>query len=797
MTAPLFCWAGLLRIAAVLSIVAGLAVLAGPVVPPAAAGEPGGTPFIRVRIDQVTPDVVTTTSPPVVTVSGMVINVGDRPVRDVMVRLEHAGAITASAGLRTTLDGDTDRYEAAADFLTVAPELQRGQKVGFTLSAPLRALTKPSLGVEKPGIYPVLVNVNGTPDYGAPARLDNARFLLPVVGVPPDRADDVGSAVAPDTSQPVGITMLWPLADRPRLAPGVPGGTIPVRLVDDDLATSLATGGRLDILLSAAEVATSHDVDPDGAVGRALCLAIDPDLLVTVNAMTAGYVVSNSPDGPAQLPGTPTHPGTGQATAAEWLNRLRALAHRTCVAPLPYAQTDLDALQRVNDPGLTVTATTSGNSIVDKILDVSSVRGATLVPDAPLTGRAVKLLSTSEGTVAIAAADLSAADTQETAVDTAPRRLSPQVTVAPFDPAVGAALAGAGSTPEVPTYLDPALTVRLAHDSVTARRQDALGSIFWHALRHDDTPRTQILVPPATWNLQADDAQVMLTALSTTIRSGLAVPRPLPAVVADASSPAGPPQDAGAYTSARGQFSDDVTSAIAGQVGRLSGLTSALMTDDRTGLTGVQYTAPLREDMLRALSQSEPPDSRIGLAQERLAVVGKTINDLFGAVTIVNPGGSYTLATEHSPLPLALHNGLAVPIRVRVHVDAPPGMNVTDVGQIELPPGYLPLRIPIEVNFTQRVAVDVTLRTADGLRLGESVRLSVHSNAYGKVLFAITLSAAAVLVLLAGRRLWHRFRGQPDPADLDRPDPPHARHAADSGATHDDADQRVEQEHRV
>jgi len=31
------------------------------------------------------------------------------------------------------------------------------------------------------------------------------------------------------------------------------------------------------------------------------------------------------------------------------------------------------------------------------------------------------------------------------------------------------------------------------------------------------------------------------------------------------------------------------------------------------------------------------------------------------------------------------------------------------------------------------------------MRLGEPVRLSVHSNAYGKVLFAITLSAAAVL----------------------------------------------------
>ncbi len=691
---------------------------------------------------------------------------------------------------------DTDQYQPAADFLTVAPELQRGQQVGFTLSAPLRSLTKPSLGIDKPGIYPVLVNVNGTPDYGAPARLDNARFLLPVVGVPPDQGGDLGSAVAPDTSKPVWITMLWPLADRPRLAPGVPGGTIPVRLVDDDLATSLATGGRLDILLSAAEVATSHDVDPDGAVGRALCLAVDPDLLVTVNAMTAGYVVSDSPEGPAQLPGTPTHPGAGQAAATEWLNRLRALAHRTCVAPLPYAQADLDALQRVNDRGLSAAATTAVNSIVDRILDVPSVRGATLLPDGPLTDRAVNLLGSNESTVAIAAADLSAPDAQgssEATVDTAPRRLSPQVVVASFDPAVGAALAGAGSSPAVPTYLDSSLTVRLAHDSVTARRQDALGSMFWHALRHDDAPRTQILVPPATWNLQADDAHVILTALATTIRSGLAIPRPLPAVVAEAAARTEPSEPVGAYASARGRFGDDVTAAVAGQVGRLWGLTSALSTDERTGLTGIQYTAPLREDMLRALSQSEPPDTRNGLAQQRLAVVGKTINDLFGAVTIVNPGGSYTLATEHSPLPLALHNGLAVPIRVRLQVDAPPGMTVTDVGQIELPPGYLPLRVPIEVNFTQRVAIDVTLRTPDGLRLGDPVRLSVHSNAYGKVLFAITLTAAAVLVLLAGRRLWHRFRGQPDRADLDRPDPPGSR----SADVDDAADDRVEQEHRV
>ena len=358
-TAPRLRRAALLRLLAVVGILG-----AGAVLPTAAAGEPGAIPFVQVRIDQVTPQVATTTSEPMVTVTGTVANIGDRPVRDVMIRLEHAPAVSNSAGLRTNLDGGTDQYQAAEEFVTVSPELRRGQKTKFTLSAPMRSATRHSLDINAPGVYPLLVNVNGTPDYGEPARLDNARFLLPVVGVPADPLDTSGQAlgamgavVAPDTSKPVPVTMLWPLADRPRLAPGVPGGTIPVRLMDDELATSLATGGRLDVLLAAAEFATSHEVDPDGAVSRSVCLAVDPDLLVTVNAMTAGYVVSNSPDGPAQQPGTPTHPGTGQAAAATWLNRMRALAHRMCVAPLPYAQADLDAVQRIGDSALSATAT--------------------------------------------------------------------------------------------------------------------------------------------------------------------------------------------------------------------------------------------------------------------------------------------------------------------------------------------------------------------------------------------------------------------------------------------------------
>ena len=725
---------------------------------PSAIAEPSGTSLLQVRLDTVTPDIVTTSSDPVVTVAATVINVGDRPVRDVVARLEYAGRIASSAELRTSLNGGS-QFQPVSEFASVTTQLDRGQASGVTFSVPIR-----SLGIDQPGVYPLLININGTPEDGSPSRLDELRFLLPVTGVPTDPANASGNPLtdvtAPDTTKPVPMTMLWPIADKPRLAPGVPGGTTPVRLMNDDLAVSLAPGGRLDTLLGAAEFALSPEaIDPSAGVDKTLCLAVDPDLLVTVNAMTAGYVVADSPDGL----GPAAHPGSGQGVAAAWLDRLRNAATRLCVTATPYAQADLDALHRVGESGLTDAATGNAAAVVDNILGVASIRGVTVLGDGPLTDGALALLDGREPTVVIAATGAG-----DATPDTSARRLSPQVVLAPFDPAVGAALAGAGTDPVQPAYLGAALEVANDHDSPVARRQDAVAAVLWRTLQPDVEPRAQILLPPLKWSPQPDDARAILSALGNAVRSGLAVPRPLGAVIADSANaaPEGAPQ---LPTDVRGPFDDDVVETISAELRRLSEITPALTTDARTGVTGMQYTAPLREDMLRALSQTEQPDLRNEIARQRLAVVGRTIADFFGAVSIVSPGDSYTLATENSALPLALRNDLAVPIRVRLQVDAPPGMAVTDIGEQEVPPGYLPLRVPVEVRVTQRVAVDVTLRTPDGVQLGEPVRLSVHANAYGKVLFAITLGGGVVLALLVGRRLYHRFRGQPDRADIDRP----------------------------
>ena len=344
--------------------------------------------------------------------------------------------------------------------------------------------------------------------------------------------------------------------------------------------------------------------------------------------------------------------------------------------------------------------------------------------------------------------------------------------LAPFDPAVGATpLAGVGTDPTIPNYLGTGLAFPITGDSpwqaAVRHRRGAVANPAARSATAQPSPAPTAEVESSARRRPRDADRI---GQRHALRS--AKPRPLKALIAQATGAAPVDEDQPDLpTDFRGRFDDDVVTTIGTEVRRLAGLTEALTTDIRTGLTGPQYTAPLREDMLRALSQIEPPDSRNEIARQRLPVVGRTIEELFHAVSIVNPGGTYTGdRAQRTPACSAQRFGGSDPgpatsrcsTRHDGHRSRRPGVT----------PGLSSLRVPVELHVSQRVAVDVTLRTPEGLRLGDPVRLSVHSNAYGKVLFALTLGGGLVLAFLVGRRLYHRFRGQPDRADLDRPWPP-------------------------
>jgi hypothetical protein len=137
-----------------------------------------------------------------------------------------------------------------------------------------------------------------------------------------------------------------------------------------------------------------------------------------------------------------------------------------------------------------------------------------------------------------------------------------------------------------------------------------------------------------------------------------------------------------------------------------------------------------------------------------------------------------------------VRNDLPLTIRVRLDTAAPPDLDIGDVGVVEIPPrGTRQIQIPTQAKSSASMTVNIALVTSSNVAVGTAIDLSVHSNAYGKPLFIITICAGVLLVLLAGRRLWHRFRGQPDPADLDRPEPDEReRLMADSRYLHSDGE---------
>ncbi|GGF16374.1 DUF6049 family protein [Williamsia phyllosphaerae] len=777
-------------------------MLAAPLPGAAAAPFPEPAEFVNVSIDSVSPSAVTTSSPTTVTVRGTLNNVGDRPVTDLVMRVQRGDRVAAGAELRTSLIRDPAQYETATRFTQVGTKLDPGQSRPFSLTVPLTGNpATPGLGVDSPGVYPILVNLNGTPDYGTPARLDDSRTLLTVLGLPPDRARAQSSdlaevtpantqpsgadgSVAPTVSSPAQLTLMWPLAAPGQLAPGITGGgDEPVRLVSDDLATSLRPGGRLNGLLTTLDDAT---VSPDSPVTRSACLAIDPDLLVTVQAMTSGYEVSRDPTDPRSA----TREGTGTAAAQDWLQRLRTMASRLCVVALPFAQADLDTLARVNDPELTRTAVRSPADIVDTILGVSSVRGLAVPVSGALDDTAARLLNNSDIDHALIA---STAIAREQGAANGQYRAS-DLAVQTYDPAITTALAGMGAAPSTPAVTADDQRFDLDTESQVSRRAAATAALSYAAIAptgdattqriggEPDDPtvgRSELIMPPAVWSASADDARAVLSTTALLLDSGLAAPRPL----GDVNSQLDQAGVSGALrvplntTLGLTTLDADTTMLLSRSAGLIFQLEASMVARSDLAISPRTYVAPLDEDLIRAM-RSAPVDSTsdrravVATAVARVRAVDKTLDRMRDAVSILDPGGRYTLASERSPLLLVVRNDLPLPVRVRLDTAAPQNLDIGDIGVVEIPPrGTRQIQLPTQAKSSATMTVNIALVTSSGVAMGSPIDLSVHSNAYGKALFIITICAGVALVLLAGRRLWHRFRGEPDPADLDRPEP--------------------------
>ncbi|OXM71086.1 DUF6049 family protein [Amycolatopsis vastitatis] len=674
---------------------------------------------LRVDLTELSPRVITG-STTTLTVAGTVTNTGDRKVTRPQVRLQVGERATGERGIGDVLSGAVVKDSPLTDFTPVADALAPGQSAPLNITVNLTGTRAAQLS--RAGVYPLLVNVNGTPEFGGPARLGAVSMLMPVLAGP-GRASG-GHPGAPS------MTLLWPLTGNVPHVYAAPYGS-PLVLADDRLAAEISGDGRLNALVTAAATA----LPGNSGLAKSMCFALDPDLLATVAAMSRGYLVHTD---------TGNVDGKGADAAKTWLSALRSLVGGRCVVALPFADADLDALTRIRpgDAGL-VTRAAAGAATIQQVTGVAPQTGVLWPAGTPsasvlsaLAGAGVRTVLTDAGKLAPAATGGGVTVQGST------------VRVQPTDSLIAAAMTGVPTVPDsvtVPATTEPAVA-----------SQNGLGALAFRAglgqAAGQQRPDHLLVAPPRRWDAPAEEFTTYLRQVGGFLEAGLVTATGLPSLLADDAAPSGAAGDSG----------QDAAGIDAGVVSTLSdiddqatGLAAAMRIDPTKRVKPDDVVEPVRLAELRGAStawRGLPAAAATTNAQAELAAIS-------GRVSVTQPKQTIALASGNSPLPVYVSNDLPVGINARFALN-----NNTGLRSEEAKDWYFPASggknyfLPVEALRAGRFSVDVSLRTPTGTPLGSSARFELTSTEYGAITIIATVAAGVALLLLASRRIYRRVK---------------------------------------
>ncbi|HUY44830.1 MAG TPA: DUF6049 family protein [Streptosporangiaceae bacterium] len=484
-----------------------------------------------------------------------------------------------------------------------------------------------TLGLTGFGVYPLAAEV----DSGGVA-LNTEHTFLPFWP---------GSPAAAGLARRVKIAWIWPLIGPPEQA------ACPA-LLTNNLATDLASSGRLGRLVAAGSTPAASSAD--------LTWAIDPSLLSSAALMEHPYQVG----GTAGCSGAVRQRASPAARA--WLTQLRSVTAAQDFFVTPYADVDTSALTHAGMGTDLQRAYLKGDRVAHTWLGgvqrpARQPGGGVAWPAGGVADYGVlgSLAADGIGTVVLKSTLMPpAAPAQYTpsAVTSTPDGVNAGLHVALSDNTLTQILSGA------PTAMASRSAGASAAAGSFATKQRFLAETAMIADEAPALPRSVVIAPPREWN----PAPGLATALlSETDNAPWLQPTSLAKLVT-AHSPAGqvPRQQPPPQKVARGELRASLLRKVRALEGSIQLWASVLGKPDSSYLAG-------------AVAAIESSAWRGNPAQVKslLARVSGYLAAQQQQVGIINAGGLDTLTGKSGPVPVSINNKLGQQITVRLQVQAP------------------------------------------------------------------------------------------------------------------------------
>jgi Family of unknown function (DUF6049) len=523
------------------------------------------------------------------------------------------------------------------------------------------------------------------------------------------------------------VAWVWPLVDTPQQ------GACALTLATNDLAGSVASGGRLNTLLDAGSSWAQQDD---------LTWDIDPALLSDVSVMTKSYFTH----GNAACTERDREQPSKAATA--WLSQLKTSTAGSSAFLTPYANVDVAALSHAGlDPDLEA-AYGLGDSAAGQILPgtfgktgTGTGNGAVLKAAWPADGQADAGVLTSlvdDGginTVILSSGEL------------------PSSLPGGADNALAKTISGVGTSMSV-LLANSRITSLLGTASATASQagqfaltQDYLAQTAMIAAELPGTSRSLVVAPPPSWDPSPAEANALLKITDQAqwlhpagLSALSAAAAQLTSVTPVKAKQVSPEELNSAYTSYLTKVTANVNVfkdlLYQPTDDQLNSLTAALAVTESSAWRG-SPGGWAKADELGDFVQQEEEKVKL-LSSKKILLTGQS-----GETAV------------------SVQNGLSVPIQVKVTASSPTGSDL----RVEPFNGLLKMqayqsgtvKLPLRsVTIGGTATLQLQLTTQDGSPLpwpGQSQPLSVEVTRVGRFLLAIIGGALGILVLTSAYRL--------------------------------------------